>query len=66
MTIKERVLDFVRQHPGTTDADIANALGIRHQQANQEARQLVREGKVRRTEPKATLNFPVAEGDSPQ
>ena len=56
--VKERTLEFAQQHPETTDADNDNALGSRHQQANQEARQLVRAGELRRTEAKATLDTP--------
>ena len=58
MTHKERVLAFVRTNPGCSDADIANALGISHQQANNRARQLVREGKIRRNPPRPAANFP--------
>ena len=35
----ERTREFARQHPERTDADNDYALGSRHQQANQDARQ---------------------------
>ena len=48
MTIGERVLEIVRQQPGVSDAAIARELGVRHQQANGEARHLVNRGLIER------------------
>jgi DNA-binding MarR family transcriptional regulator len=64
-TIGQQVLETIRRQPGISDAAIARELGIRHQQANQEARHLVNRGLVERRDgeaPDGSIgNFPLLE-----
>ena len=50
MTNEDRVLDFIKRHPGRDDDEISLALKITpRQQVNQICNRLLKQGRIRRT-----------------
>ena len=44
MTVRERIIEYVKEYPGATDTEIEKALSKSHQHINQECRNLEKEG----------------------
>jgi len=68
-TVRERICELLRRKPGLTDSEIVKELGLsRHQHANNEARNLEREGVVMRVKVRGLIrNYLVKrESDVPE
>ena len=58
MTVKQKIMARVALYPGTTDTELENFLGVRHQAVNQACRQLEQAGLLtRRANPEKNNNI---------
>lgn len=48
MTLKEKIFEYIRDHPGATDTELEKYLNVRHQAVNQECRSMERAGMLSR------------------
>lgn len=63
-TMREKILDFLRENGTSTATDIQNALSISNQRVNGLMRPMIKAGKIIRTEDKKKVYFSIAVPES--